>query len=258
MATQDKSSSVALGNPGGADVLKAEREELAAQVDAALSHQLKYFLAKADVPLKDQAKLAKFGVKTVQSFAMLEDTKKDVRAMLKDTIQIEDALVIGLLVSVWKTCLDFEEKESEAVAVSHAQGIFHNISPVEHTQLRVGYEALIGEKLPKDEVPSKAMLSAVLDNMHVGDPRPTPLDEVANAQEPEVVTETTNTDLQGYTRVVRKRVKGTMPRQQEELRAKMQVEAHAWCMVALKFPNIAWLKDISTKESMQARIKSTG
>ena len=224
------------------------KEQHAKEVDQGLSHQLKYFLAKANISMEAQYKLLSFGVKTVQSFAMLEDSKKEVRALLKDAIGVTDHVDCGLMVGVWKNCLDYEEKESEAVATSHANGIFHTMSPIEHSQLRMAFEHRIGEKLTKEEIPSKAMLSSIMDHMHAGDPRPTPLDEVANQEEPEVVSETTHTDLQGYTRVVRKRVKGTKPRQQEEFRAKMTVEAHAWCMVAEKIPNVRWLKDISTKD----------
>ena len=118
----------------------------------------------------------------------------------------------------------------------------------EHTNLRLAYEAKLGEKLPKEECPSKAMLSAKLAEMHSGEPEPTPLDEVAHCNEPEMVKETTKTDLTGQTRVIAIKVQGTKPRQQEEFRQKMTVEGHAWCMLATKFSNHQFLKGITIKD----------
>ena len=213
--------------------------------------QLKFFLAKAGVSDEAQQKLYDFGVRTIESYANLEDDKKSVRALLKDEIKVTGTMDIGLLVGVWKSCLDFQERESEAVATAHAQGIFHSISKADHSLLRQAYEAKLGEKLPKEETPSKAMLSAKLDEMHAGEPEPTPLDEVAHCAEPEIVVESTATDLQGYTRVIKKKVKGTKPRQQEELRQKLTIEGNAWCILAQKFTNASWLKGISIKDNRE-------
>ena len=237
----------------------ASSKAVAANENKDVAAQLKFFMAKAGVSEEAQQKIYDFGVKTVEAYGNLEDDKKSVRALLKDEIKVVGVMEIGLLVGVWKSCSDFQERESEAVASAHAQGIFHSISKADHSLMRQAYEAKLGEKLAKEEIPSKAMLSAKLDEMHSGEPEPTPLDEVAHCAEPEIVVESTATDLQGYTRVIKKKVKGTKPRQQEELRQKLTIEGHAWCILAQKFTNASWLKDISIKDKRKmhrAGIKS--
>ena len=50
--------------------------------------------------------------------------------------------------------------------------------------------------------------------------------------------------------MVRKKVKGSKPRQQEEFRQKITVEGHAWAMMAERFTNIAWLRNIESKDAI--------
>ena len=141
-------------------------------VNDTLSHQLKFFLAKAKVSLSAQLKLVDFGITDTNELSLIQDDKAEVRKTLKDEIKIEGTMDIGRLVGVWKTCNDFTEKESETVASSHAQGIFHTISKAEHTQLKMAYETFVGEKMVKEETPSKAMLSSMLDDMQGGTQTP--------------------------------------------------------------------------------------
>eukprot|EP00971_Amphidinium_carterae_P144284 2859275-Amphidinium_carterae.1 len=56
---------------------------------------------------------------------------------------------------------------------------------------------------------------------------------------------TASFDAQNRLRVVRKSRKGTLPANGEELRTKYRIEAHTWLMIAGRFSNKPWLRQLT-------------
>ena len=87
-----------------------------------------------------------------------------------------------------------------------------------------------------------------MEECEVDEPRASPLDEVSCIEDEELQSLTTTLDPSGRIIVTKKRAKGHLPEDPEQLRMKLRVECNVWLMMAAKFGNRRWLQGLTPQD----------
>jgi hypothetical protein len=84
-----------------------------------------------------------------------------------------------------------------------------------------------------------------MEEVESNEPSASKLDEVASLDDGETQELSATIDNLGKIQISRKRAKGRLPGNPEELRMKLRIEGNVWLFLASKFTNRAWLQNLT-------------
>ena len=203
--------------------------------------------------LEDQYELVLLGYSTVSKFARMEDTRPEVRKALATDLKLEvladppagpaARVRLASLVAAWDAARNQVQRQDELKAESKALNIRRPLGVTERVGMKKTLEVRIGS-IPPHENPSPEYLAAKMEEVESGEPTASALDEVTSAEHVEEKSMEAKLDITGSIRIVSKKGKISMPKDSEEFRQRLRIEANTWMMLSTKFTNIAYLQGL--------------
>lgn len=205
---------------------------------------LKYLLDESRVPLFLQEKLAEEDIVTLSQFVNLDSSKDALRTMLAEEWNYVPASHPGTrsgvaaFLSAWDDACIRRATESQEAATARASRLPRTLPVSDHLLLRKSFQASYVKKplkFPNEVCPSNHYIEHRLNMIEEGEQRAEALSKVTTRADGE---ETPSTDVSlavgGSIRVFRTPKDGCMPRDTEELRAKLKVWGTSWIFASLK------------------------
>ena len=217
-----------------------KKRHLHEKVDA----DLVFTLDEAGVPLAAQYDLS-LQYPSVRRFAAMADSKTELRSALKADLHIDpDAgaaqrATMASLVTAWQACSDMAEKERQQRSEAKVLGVPRTLSYTDRNAMLHAYEKSYGH-LEDREQPSSDYVALKVEEIEQGEFLASALDEVGSKDEALTLSVQSSVDAAGRLRVTRERKKSKLPKDSEELRAKLRLEATAMTMLGAKFQTRAW------------------
>lgn len=210
------------------------------------SSDLQFQMEEAGVSAKVQQTIYAKGFTCMRSFAGIEESRAEVRAMLKahfgldasDPAMLRD---IALVLSVWEACrtqLTYQEKNKQDARLGTQNRLVPN---TEYAAMRAAVEHKLGA-LKDREVPSKALVAAKLEQVEDGAPVAEDLREVTSFEDTEGEAYSAIIDPATATLRIRPgKAKTVPPRSPEDLRLRHRQIGLAWDFVKTRHSTRAWL-----------------
>ncbi len=220
------------------------RDFLQTHVDA----DLIFVWDEAGVPLTVQHELGQ-NYRSVRKFAALGDTRAEVRAAFQADLTLDPAAnpavrpTLASLVTAWQVASEVTDKEIQARAEAKNLGVPRQVTFTDRNALVSSYERVYG-RLEDRDTPSGDYLSQKVEEVEQGELLASQLDEIGSKEETLTIAIQSSVDASGRLRVTRERKKSKLPKDSEELRSKLKLEANAFVMLGAKFRNRAWFQGL--------------
>jgi len=224
----------------------AKRIYLAANCDAELAYQMD----TCELDLDVQFRLVQAGYNNLRKLAGIDETRALVRTAFTEVLTFDvaarpnDRLHLSLLTNLWEGAKDQLLRESQLRAESKASRLTPPISLRERNTLKRVFELRQGRKTP-DLMPSVAYISEKLEEIELGEPKASRLDEVTCEEDAEVLALAAQISATGQIQVTHKKSKVSLPADPESFRARLHVEANLWLMLAVEFVNKHMFADLA-------------
>ena len=212
-------------------------EQMGREVAEQGSADLLFLLEESQVGIQYQHRVVvTHGYKTVRLLSGLEEDRSGVRAACKDVFLLdptvpEERLTTAKLITVWEAARENLIHETKLRAEARVLGVTRQATQPERTAMKKLFELKFG-KLQSHELPGIGYLSSKLEECEANEPYASKLDEVLSADDQQDFTVSQSHDQAGRVFFVKKRPKGTLPTDPEQLRAKIRLECNTWCMLA--------------------------
>jgi hypothetical protein len=222
-----------------------KRIYLANNCDAELAFQMD----TCELDLDIQYRLVQAGYNNLRKLAGIDETRVLVRTAFTAVMAFDvaarpnDRLHLSLLTNLWEGAKDQLLRESQLRAESKASRLTPPISLHERNTLKRVFELRQGRKTP-DLMPSVAYISEKLEEIELGEPKASRLDEVTCEEDAEVLALAAQISATGQIQVTHKKSKVSLPSDPESFRARLHVEANLWLMLAVKFVNKHMFADL--------------
>jgi len=154
---------------------------------------------------------------------------------------------VASVICAWEVAREMVQKDTQLRAEARSLNIPRPTSVQERVAMRRAVEAKYGT-MPTKEQPSSEYLSSKLEELEQEEVTASPLDEVTSTEEVENQSVQASLDPSGRIKLVKTKVKGKLPSTTEEFRTKHRLECNAWLMLATKFTNKGYLKDVCPTE----------
>ena len=210
---------------------------------------LKWILSDQEVPETIQGVLFEAGVTKASTFMGLGEDRAEVKATLKEDFKLDAAANIQTRISVAKLLTAWEmtkvhcTKENEAAAEARAGQITRAITTSEHSAMVKAFNKRFDADLRREQVPSPTYLGLKQEDIQEDNPRAEKLYEVTSGEDHTEEFLTTMMDSSGNIKVKKGNKDGKMPKDPEELRAKIKLMGAAWCFLRIRFGK-DWLSDM--------------
>ena len=220
------------------------RNFLQANVDA----DLIFVWDEAGVPLSVQYDVGQ-NYRSVRKFSALGDSRVEVRAAFVADLALDPAAnpavrpTLASLVTAWQVASEVVDKEIQARAEAKNLGVPRQVTYTDRNALVSSYERVYG-RLEDRDTPSSDYLSLKVEEVEQGELLASQLDEIGSKEEALTIAIQSSVDSAGRLRVTRERKKSKLPKDSEELRAKLKLEANAFVMLGAKFRNRAWFQGL--------------
>eukprot|EP00439_Symbiodinium_sp_Y106_P077352 s1678_g16.t1 len=139
------------------------------------------------------------------------------------------------------------EKERQQRSEAKVLGVPRTLSYTDRNAMLHAYEKSYGH-LEDREQPSSDYVALKVEEIEQGELLASALDEVGSKDEALTLSVQSSVDAAGRLRVTRERKKSKLPKDSEELRAKLRLEATAMTMLGAKFQTRAWFVRRTVKE----------
>ena len=208
---------------------------------------LRYLLQEHGVPLDVQAKLFEQGIRTVRTFVNLEDTKVDIRAVLRQDIGLDSAysleqrVWVSSVITAWEVGKHRTTVEDRARAEATVSNLPRPMATSDVSAMRLSYEALHQGRLKAHEVPSKSLLALRMEMVEENEPKALSYKEIGSGEVAEDEFLASSIGAAGDLRIKRRSHDVPLPQTPEEYRAILKIYGHSWAFVALKHGNRPWL-----------------
>lgn len=213
-----------------------------------LSADLRHLLDAEEVPLVVQAKIAATGFKTLKLFALMAESRAEVKAFAKSALEIDgeaevaSRLKVTQVVGAWLAASDRLAKRTEMESQARAANLPKLLPKQDHRALRAAFSA---KWFPlADRVAPSTHLVELLDEMlEEGEQRPVSLKEVTNietAEGEEPIQAVVSKD--NVIRVKKGRMELQPPASGEDLRRRLRTLGYAYCYLRLKHASTQWLQ----------------
>ena len=208
---------------------------------------LKFLMDREGVNLEMQTKFYAAGIVNLRQFAAFCPSVDELRkSLLKDFgVDPESGLPAKVLIS--KIVVAWEAARARSTRLAEAEAdaeIRQEAKPVRGNDFKImksTYEARWW-KLEKEQVPARSYIEKVSEGIEQADPRAEALTEVVNVLEGEVDILKAVWEVGGSLKAVKTTPSVPLPRDPEELRARIGLLGRAWAFVAFAQPNCKYLQ----------------
>lgn len=216
---------------------------MAHQVESSLQFQME----EAGVSAEVQKKIYAHGFTTLRTFAGLEESRAEVREVLKTDFGLDPAgnaslrKEVALLLSVWEAArshLSFQEKNKQESKNGCQNRL---VQASDYAAMRAAVEVLHG-RLRDKEAPSKSLVASKLEHVEDGAPVVEDLRDVTSLEDAEVEAYNAVIDPSSATLKIRPgKTMTTPPASPEDLRLRHRRIGLAWDFIKSRHTTRAWL-----------------
>ena len=208
---------------------------------ASASPDLRYLFDREGISLDNQVKIISAGITTLRQFGALCSTADDVRKIAKDDLGIDpsslaERVEVSKLVVAWESAKIRSSKLAEAEAEAEIRQEAKQMKGTDYSTVRKAYESKWWT-LDEEQLPAKSYLERIAEGVEKGELRAELLSEVANKLEGETDVMKAVWDPSGTIKAVRTAATVALPRDPEELRARISLLGRAWAFVGIMQPN---------------------
>ncbi len=227
-------------------VLAAEEQE---QCLGKMEGELLRILEDAEVPKEVRALFGHFGILKVRSFARLEPDEMSLRDLLKKEFEIGEGIaeriIIAHILVAWGSARERVKRQAEVVTEAKVHGVTPELPKSEDNSMRQAFEGVHGE-ISDLIYPSNDYLKSKLDQVEEELYEAEPLSEVVSREHAVAGTsDVTLTLIPSALRVSKVKHKIAMPKDSEQLRARMKTMAMCWELTRMRYPERRTLKDLT-------------
>ena len=190
--------------------------------------------------------------RSLRIFIALGETAADIRTVLRNDFQVdpnagaEQRAETAKVVSAWTSGKQLYGKETELHAESKALGLPRNLQHSERQAMLKALENTLGV-LAEHDTPSSEYLAVKVEECENGEILASSLDEITSKTHKTTSSLQTSLDTAGHVRVVKNKLKGTLPNNTEEHRQALKLEAVTWMCIAAKFKSKHGLSDLKVE-----------
>jgi hypothetical protein len=229
----------------------ATDEEKRAYLNANGDADLNFLLEEAEMTLDHQYQLILAGFKTPKKIQYIADSLAAARVAFTQLLTIDAATAAGRLalsacLEVWESCGKISTKTLELRAENRANGNIRILSQTERGAMKRIIEVTNG-KMAQADTPAASYLSEKMQEIEDNEPFASRLDEVLSLEDHDIQTLTTAIDPAGRIVVTKKKGKIGLPQTTEEFRTRLKVEMNTWLLLATKFSNRTWLRNLVSR-----------
>ena len=208
-----------------------------------------YLMDREGVPKELVDKFIAAGISSVRVFAAFAQDTEELRKILLadfelDTTALAGKVVAGKVVVAWELAKVRSAKMAEVEAESELRQEAKPLRQSDFKSMKESYEAKWW-KLEKKQIPSRAYVEKLGDGVEKGEPRAELLTEVTNCEEGDTDLMKAVFDSSGNIKAIKTTSTIALPKDPEELRARIALLGRAWCFISFQQPNCAWLKDLN-------------
>ncbi len=213
--------------------------------------ELLRILEDADVPKEVRALFGHFGILKIRSFARLEPDEQATRDLLKKEFEIGDGIaeriIIAHILVAWDSAKERVKRQAEVVTEARVHGTTPELPKSDDNSMRQAYEGVHGE-ISDLIYPSSDYLKSKLDQVEDELYEAEPLTEVISREHAASGTsDVTLTLIPSALRVSKVKHKIAMPKDSEQLRARMKTMAMCWELTRMKYPERRTLKGLTSQ-----------
>ncbi len=207
--------------------------------------ELLRILEDSDVPKEVRALFGHFGILKVRSFARLEPDEQSLRDLLKREFEMGEGIAHVLV--AWDAAKERVKRQAEVVTEARVHGTTPELPKAEDNSMRQTYEELHGE-ISDLLYPSNDYLKSKLDQVENELYEAEPLSEVVSREHAASgSSDVTLTLIPSALRVSKVKHKIAMPKDSEQLRARMKTMAMCWELTRMKYPERKTLQGLKTQ-----------
>ncbi len=201
--------------------------------------ELLRILEDAEVPKEVRALFGYFGILKTRSFARLEPDEQSLRDLLKKEFEIGEGIAeritIAHVLVAWDSAKERVKRQAEAVTEARVHGTTPELPKADDNSMRQAYEGVHGE-ISDMIYPSSDYLKSKLDQVEEELYEAEPLTEVISREHAASgSSDVTLTLIPSALRVSKIKHKIAMPKDSEQLRARMKTMAMCWELTRMKY-----------------------
>ncbi len=213
--------------------------------------ELVRILEDAEVPKEVRALFGHFGILKARSFARLEPDEQSLRDLLKKEFEIGEGIaeriIIAHILVAWDSAKERVKRQAEVVTEAKVHGTTPELQKSEDNLMRQAFEGVHGE-ISDMIYPSNEYLKGKLDQVEKELYEAEPLTEVISREHAASgSSDVTLTLIPSALRVSRIKHKIAMPKDSEQLRARMKTMAMCWELTRMRYPDRRTLKGLTAQ-----------
>ena len=211
-----------------------------------MAPDLKFLMDREGVNLEMQTKFYAVRIVNLRQFAAFCPSVGELRKSLLKDFGVDPEYVLPAKVLISKIVVAWEVARARSTRLAEAEAdaeIRQEAKPVRGNNFKImksTYEARWW-KLEKEQVPARSYIEQVSEGIEQADPRAEALTEVVNVLEGEVDILKAVWEVGGSLKAVKTTPSVPLPRDPEELRARISLLGRAWAFVAFAQPNCKYL-----------------
>jgi hypothetical protein len=225
-----------------------------------MAPDLAFLLEDRLVDSSTQKHLCDAGFSTIGIFALMADTRTEVRTMLKaapfgldpeaaaieadPTEKVRRRVAQARVIDAWEAAQVRVEERRKAEATQRASGLPHVLPVSVHIAFRRDFEAVYGRADDK-AFPSDALIDKRFQDIEQGDLKAETLDQVITKEEQSDDVMGAVFDTDGTLRVKKGIQKVMLPGDAEALRRRIHILGITWTLAKLSHPARGWLQTAS-------------
>ena len=222
-----------------------------------LDPDLRFVLAEKSISRELQAKFAENGITALAIFAMISDTRADLRSMLCREYSLDPAteglpageatrrrVSAAQVVDAWEASKIRVDEANRRNAEQRAGRLPMTILRSTHVAMRLAFEKTYGARADK-EFPAESYIEQRFEEVDQGDLKAESLKEAISRDEVSEDPTSAVMDTDGTVRIKRGKSEVRMPSNSEELRRRIRVLGVTFVLAKLRHSNRAYLADAS-------------
>ncbi len=230
--------------------LRAAMDAAQQQAVESLDSELRFILEDKGLSPELMAKVALSHVTKVSVFANIESQEDKFREWVREDLGIEargvGRVATAQLVDAWEAARRRGRAQADADAEAKTQGRPRELLLGQQLELRNTFEKQVGREVLDKHYPAYTLINSKLTEIEEGELKAEPLDELVSHDREDANPGDLNVDFKsGKITLKKTTMKGSIPRNPEELRELYRLMSNFWLVLRCKLPGRRMFDDLS-------------